>query len=137
MLRKLLAKLIGKNPSRAARTAPKKKSSAKKKKVATRAKQKKSASSKKRSPALGLAKEVGQVVAFFRIPVVAVIRVGRRGLKLGDQIWIRGHTTNLKLTVSSMQINHQPITKAQKGDEVGIQIPSRARKGDRLYQIGS
>lgn len=79
--------------------------------------------------------EIGRVAAFFRIPVVAVVRITRGGLKIGDRIWIKGHTTDLKLTVTSMQINHQPVREIRKGDEAGIQVPSRARRGDRVYRI--
>lgn len=91
---------------------------------------------KKKPPALiPGAKEVGRVIAFFRIPVVAVLKVARGSIKLGDPIWIKGHTTDLKLTVTSMQLNHQPIPEAKKGQEVGIKVPSRARRGDRVYLI--
>lgn len=75
------------------------------------------------------------MVAFFRIPVVAVIRVKQGALRVGDRIWIRGHTTDLKLTIASMQINHQPIEVARKGDEAGVKVPSRSRRGDRVYRI--
>lgn len=81
------------------------------------------------------ADQLGEVVAFFRIPVVAVIKVTRGSLKVGDPIWIKGHTTDLKQTVASMQVNHQPIQQARKGAEVGIKISSRARRGDRVYRV--
>ena len=78
--------------------------------------------------------EIGRVVAFFRIPVVAVIKVARGArLKTGDAIRIKGHTTDLKLTVSSLQVNHQPVPEAGPRDEVGLKVPSRARRGDRVY----
>jgi len=92
-------------------------------------------SPKKPSPPPGAGKEIGRVVAFFRIPVVAVVQVRNGPLKLGERIWITGHTTDLKETIASMQINHQPIQVAKKGDEVGIKVSSRARCGDRVYRI--
>lgn len=75
------------------------------------------------------------MAAFFRIPVVAVIKVTKGGLRLGDRIWIKGHTTDLKQTVASLQINHQPIREAKKGAEAGVKVDSRARRGDRVYRI--
>lgn len=80
-------------------------------------------------------KEIGRVVAFFRIPRVAVVRVTRESLKVGDRIWIKGHTTNLKATVASLQIDHQPIQEARKGNEAGVQVSSRVRRGDRVYRL--
>ena len=113
MLKKLIAKLIGSKP-------------AAKKKAA------KSAQPKRKSE-----KEIGRVVGFFRIPMVAVLKVTGEKLKMGDRIWIRGHTTDLKETLSSLQINHQPIQEAKKGDEIGVKISARARRGDRVYLLPS
>ncbi len=79
--------------------------------------------------------EVARVVAFFRIPVVAVLKVTEGPLKPGDQVWIRGHTTDLKQTIASMQVNHKPIPEAKKGMEVGVKVSSRVRRGDRVYRI--
>ena len=87
---------------------------------------------KKAAPNFG--KEIGRVAAFFRIPVVAVIQVARGArLKVGDAIRIKGHTTDFTLTVVSLQVNHQPVTEAGPRDEVGLKVPSRARRGDRVY----
>lgn len=98
-------------------------------------KRKRPAAPKKPSPPKGAGDELGRVIAFFRIPVVAVIQVTKGSVKVGDRIWIKGHTTDLKATAGSMQINHQPIQQARKGDEFGLQIPSRARRGDRVYSL--
>lgn len=86
-------------------------------------------------PAVVLGKEIGRVVAFFRIPVVAVIKVKKEPLMVGEAIWIKGHTTDLKLTVASMQIDHQPVTEVRKGQEAGIKLAARARRGDRVYRL--
>ena len=132
MLKKFLAKLTG--PKR--RTPLKKETTPPKKgKSRAEAKERKPAPLKRQAPPPGAGKEIGRVVVFFRLPVVAVIRVTQGGLKLGDQIWIKGHTTDLKQTITSMQINNQPIQEARKGDEAGVRISSRARRGDRVYRL--
>ena len=142
MLKKLFAKLMGSKkqtkrrkskPSRAAQKAPKKKPAAKKN-GPPKPKRKSQVKTKPRKPAPA-GDETGRVVAFFRIPVVAVIKVTRGSLKMGDRIWIRGHTTDSKQTITSMQINHQPIPQAKKGDEAGVKVSSRARRGDRVYRL--
>lgn len=115
--------------------ASKKKAARPKAKPKARVKQRKPASSKKGAPTAGPEKEMGRVVAFFRIPVVAVIRVTRGSLKPGDRIWIKGHTTDLKQTIASMQINHQPIRELKKGQEAGVKVTSRTRRGDRVYRL--
>ena len=146
MIRKLFAKLMGSKKKKARKPAAKKPA---KKKPASRPKKKgpvrrpKSKSSpKKKAAGKRPAKrskpegdQLGEVVAFFRIPVVAVIKVMKGSVKAGDQIWIKGHTTDLKQTISSMQVNHKPIDEARKGDEFGLKISARARRGDRVYRL--
>ena len=138
MLRKLLAKLTSRPKTKLktkSRAKPKTKPvrTAKKKPAPRSKKQPKKAPKQKQAAPPG--DQVGEVVAFFRIPVVAVIRVTKGRLKTGDRIWIKGHTTDLRQTVTSMQVNHQPIEAARKGDEVGLKVDSRTRLGDRVYLI--
>ena len=147
MIRKLFSKLMGAKKKPAKKSAAGKKPS--RKKVVSRAKpkpkpksrQKKSLSSKKKSPktkskkAAPLGDQLGEVVAFFRIPVVAVIKIKQGTVKVGDQIWIKGHTTDQKQTVTSMQVNHRPIQEARKGQEFGLKLSARARRGDRVYHL--
>ena len=112
------------------------KSQVKKAKPRKPAAKKKPAVKKKPARAKPPEDQIGKVIAFFRIPVVAVVKVTQGSLKIGDRIWIKGHTTDLKQTVVSMQVNHQPIQEARKGDEAGMKVSSRARRGDRVYRIG-
>jgi len=78
--------------------------------------------------------QIGTVSDFFAKPVVAGIQL-TAPLKVGDKIIIRGHTTNLDLTVGSMQINNVNIQEAKAGDAVGIKLPDRVRKGDAVYRV--
>ena len=62
--------------------------------------------------------EIGKVSDFFARPVVAGIEL-TGSLKVGDRIRIKGHTTDMELTVTSMQINkckdfHERIPKNKK-----------------------
>ncbi|RLC71205.1 MAG: translation elongation factor-like protein [Chloroflexi bacterium] len=78
--------------------------------------------------------EVGRVSDFFARPVVAGIDL-TAPLKVGDRIRIRGHTTDMELVVESMQIQNVNVTEAKAGDAVGIKVPDRVRRGDRVYKI--
>ena len=79
--------------------------------------------------------EVGVVVGYFSHVGAAVIEVTQGKLKLGDTIWIKGHTTDLKQTVDSMQIERQAITEASPGKQVGLKVKDRVRRNDRVYKI--
>ena len=78
--------------------------------------------------------EIGKVSDFFARPVVAAIEL-TAGLKVGDKIHIKGHTTDLELNVGSMQINNVPVQEAKAGDSVGVKLSERARKGDTVYKV--
>ncbi len=78
--------------------------------------------------------EVGQISDFFARPVVAGIEL-TQALKVGDKIHIKGHTTDMELVVDSMQINNVDVEEAKPGDAVGIKVPERVRRGDRVYKV--
>jgi putative protease len=78
--------------------------------------------------------KIGEVSDFFARPVVAAIQL-TGSLKVGDKIQIKGHSTNLELTVNSMQVHNAPVNEAKAGDPVGVKVPDRVRKGDVVYKI--
>ena len=78
--------------------------------------------------------EIGSVSDFFARPVVAGIEL-TGNLKVGDKIHIKGHTTDLELVVESMQIQNVNVTEGKPGDAVGIKVPDRVRRGDKVYKV--
>lgn len=76
---------------------------------------------------------IGKVTHYFPHVNAAVIAL-KAPLKIGDNIRIKGHTTDFSEIVSSMQINRAPINEAKKGDEIGLLVSSRVRAGDRVYK---
>ena len=77
---------------------------------------------------------IGKVSDFFARPVVAGIELDAT-LKVGDKIHIKGHTTDIELTVDSMQINNVDVKEAKAGDSVGIKVSERVRRGDTIYRV--
>jgi selenocysteine-specific translation elongation factor len=78
--------------------------------------------------------EVGKVSDFFAHPVVAGIDLTGT-LKVGDRVHIKGHTTDIEMTVNSMQINNVNVTEAKAGDAVGVKVTERVRHGDSVYKV--
>ena len=78
--------------------------------------------------------EIGKVSDFFARPVVAGIDLTGT-LKVGDKIHILGHTTDLELTVESMQIQNVDVKEGNAGQAVGIKVPDRVRRGDTVYKV--
>lgn len=79
--------------------------------------------------------EIGIVVSYFSHVGAAVIKITQGSLKVGDALWIKGHTTDLKQTVDSIQVEHQPVSEATRDQQVGIKVQSRVRPHDRVYRL--
>jgi translation elongation factor EF-1alpha len=79
--------------------------------------------------------KVGEVVKFFAKPSVAAIVITDGGLKAGDTIHFKGHTTDFTQLVDSMQIDNQSVDEAGVGDDVGIRVTERVRPGDVAYKV--
>ena len=78
--------------------------------------------------------EIGKVSDFFARPVVAGIEL-TASIKVGDKIHITGHTTDIELTVESMQINNANVPEGKAGDAIGIKVPDRVRRGDTVHKV--
>ena len=79
-------------------------------------------------------KEVGMVSDFFAHPVVAGIDLTGT-IKTGDTIHIVGHTTDMELAVDSMEIDRVHVDEAKKGQSIGIKVPDRVRRGDKVFKV--
>lgn len=78
--------------------------------------------------------KVGEVTHYFTKIGVAVIDI-TAPIKIGDRIAVKGMTTNFEQTVDSMQIEGKNIEEAKKGDDIGMKVADRVRKGDVVYRL--
>ncbi len=60
---------------------------------------------------------------------VAVVKLDKP-LHQGDRIKIKGHQQEFSQIVESMQSQHQKITKADQGEEIGLKVDQPVKKGD-------
>jgi putative protease len=79
-------------------------------------------------------KLIGRVAHFFTSINVGVIELKGR-LKVGDEIRIKGATTDLTQKVGSMQIDRKPVESAGKGDSIGLKVADRVREGDKVFKV--
>lgn len=80
-------------------------------------------------------KEIGRVTNYFSKIGVAVIDL-TGSLQLGDEVRIKGGTRDFQQSVESMQLEHEPIEKAEAGQEIAVQLEQKARPNDRVYKVG-
>ena len=79
--------------------------------------------------------ESGYVSKYFGQISVAAIEITAGKLNVGDTIKVKGHTTDLTEKVQSMQIEHETVENAKKGDSIGIKVTDKVRRKDKVYKI--
>ncbi len=93
----------------------------------------------KKAPAASKGEEVliGKVSHYFPHVKAGAILIKSGTIAISDTLHIKGHTTDFKQKVKSLQIERTPIEKGSKGDEVGILVKSRVRINDEVYKVKS
>jgi len=79
-------------------------------------------------------KEIGRITHYFGKVSVGIIKL-KAPLEVGTKIHIKGANDDFKQTVKSMQVNHQSIAKAKRGDEVGIKVSKKVHENDKVYMV--
>lgn len=79
-------------------------------------------------------KLIGEVTHFYNRIGVAVVNLSG-AIELGDQVHFFGRNTDFRQQVQSMQIEHQPVSEAGKGQEIAIKVERRVRNQDKVYKL--
>lgn len=79
--------------------------------------------------------KIGEVTHYFPHVNAAAMMVLKDSLKAGDQIYIKGHTTDFKQNADSIQLDHVSVQEGKIGQEIGLLVKSRVRIGDSVYRI--
>ena len=79
-------------------------------------------------------KPIGEVSNFFDHVKVIAVKLNSP-LKVGDKIKVVGGEVDFEQTVDSMQIQNKSVKSAKKGEEVGIKIKEKARKGYKVFKV--
>lgn len=78
--------------------------------------------------------QVGKVTHYFSKIGVAVIDVTGGSIKVGDEVHIKGHTSDFKQKVTSMQIEQDKIEIAEPGQSIGMKVNEPVRANDVVYK---
>ncbi len=79
-------------------------------------------------------KEVGKVIHYYGKATVAVVRL-TDSIALGDAIKIAKGDSESEQKIGSMQIDHEPVEKGKKGDEIAIKVDAPTREGAVVYKL--
>ena len=78
--------------------------------------------------------EVGKITHFFTKIGVAIVELTDT-LVVGDQILIKGPTTSVEQKVESMQIEHETVEEAKRGQSVGLKVNDHVKEHDVVYKV--
>lgn len=79
--------------------------------------------------------KVGKVTHFYDKIGVAVVELDS-DLGNGDKIrFVRGGEDLFEQDVSSMQIEHEKVESAKKGDVVGLKVEQPVKEGAEVYKV--
>jgi putative protease len=78
--------------------------------------------------------QIGQITHYFDHLNVAALTL-TEPLRVGDTIHILGHSTDFRQKVTSLQIEHQPVEKANPGDDVGLKVIQKVHAHDKVFKL--
>ena len=81
--------------------------------------------------------EIGYISKYFGQISVAAIEITAGKLSVGDTIHIKGHTTDMNVEVGSIQIEHDAVDSAKKGDSIGLKVTGKARRKDKVFKLSN
>lgn len=126
--KKKVKKVVGRRSVTRKKLAVKKKPAAKKKPIRKQLSEK---TTVKKIPVKTKVIVVGKITHYFPKVRAAVIKL-KIPLSIGDRIKIKGHTTDFTEDVVSMQMDRVPVKAAKKGQEIGLMVQARVRRGDTV-----
>lgn len=78
---------------------------------------------------------VGTIAHYYNKIGVAVVEL-TGALKVGATISIEGPGTKLTQVVDSMQIEHDQVKEAKKGQAIGMKVKDKVHEKDQVFVMG-
>jgi len=79
-----------------------------------------------------LGKLIGEITHYYDHIGVGIIKL-KDTLVVGKSIRVKGGTTDFEQEVKSMQIEHEQVNRAGKGNMIGLKVKDKVREGDLVY----
>ncbi len=78
-------------------------------------------------------KKIGEVTHYFGKPEVAVLKLSDK-LEKGDTVkFMRGDEELFEQKVKSLEIDHEKVEEAGKGDDVAMKVDEKLHEGNEVY----
>jgi len=79
-------------------------------------------------------KEIGKITHYYSHLSVGIIEL-TDALKLGENIHIKGHSSDFTQGIDSMQVEHADVSEAKAGDVIGIKLLQKVHPHDKVYKV--
>jgi putative protease len=79
---------------------------------------------------------IGVVTHYYGHLSVAVVKLEPgTTLRVGDNIHVKGHTTDFGQPVESLQVAHAPVSEVGPNDDFGLKVKDHVREHDVVYRV--
>lgn len=78
---------------------------------------------------------VGVVTHYFNHLSVAIVKMEAGMLREGDTVHIKGHTSDFRQPVQSMEVEHVHVPEVWPGQSFGLKVIEHAREHDVVYKV--
>lgn len=79
--------------------------------------------------------EIGKITHYYNKINVGIVEITDGELKAGDTVHIKGHSEDFDQKVESIQIEHNRVEEAKKGDVIGLKVDQKVHEGDVVYKV--
>lgn len=79
-------------------------------------------------------KEIGKVVHYYDKAGVAIVEFSGK-VAVGDTLKFKRGEDEFEQEVTSMQIEHESVDSAKKGDAVGIKVDQKTKEGTQVFKV--
>jgi len=77
---------------------------------------------------------IGKISHYFGNLGVAAMTL-TDALQVGDEVHVKGHTTDFRQQIESLEVEHQKVPKASAGQDVAFKVNEKARSGDQVFRV--
>ncbi len=78
---------------------------------------------------------IGKIIHYYDHIGVGIVEITKESLKAGQKIHIKGTTTDFEQEANSMQVEHEQVGEARKGEVIGLKTKEKVREGDLVYRV--
>lgn len=78
--------------------------------------------------------QVGKISHYYTKIGVAVVEITDGSIKVGDEVHIKGHTTDFRQKIKSLQVEHDSVQVAEPGMSIGMKVEDPVRAHDLVYK---